>query len=138
MPGVDVLHPDGNRFDRFLFALVGEDRNGASVTVVSAFARLGLEPWNEAADLAALQPQAALTRLEVLLSDFEDVPALAKDHSSVAARLVALLPDSQPQRVSIFSGPAAPAGAAVSLRWILTAVLIIFGLVNIFISAWIG
>jgi len=45
MPTVDVLHPDGNDFDPFLFASVGEDRNGANVTVISALARLGLDPW---------------------------------------------------------------------------------------------
>lgn len=138
MPGVEVLHPDGNSFDRFLFATVGEDRNGASVTVVSALARLGLEPWNEAADLAALQPPAALARLEMLLSDFGDVPALEQDHGSVAAKLVSLLPEVLPRRVSVITGSTETGLPSVSIRWILAAVLLIAGLLNLFASAWFG
>ena len=92
MTGVDVLHPHGNGFDPFLQAAVGEDRNGQVVTVLSMLARLGLDPWSEASDLASLSRAAAGARLDKLLSGFRDVPALGLDHGAIARSLTDLLP----------------------------------------------
>jgi hypothetical protein len=83
---------DGSEFEPFLYAPVGEDRNGQIVTVLSTLARLGLDPWKEAAALAALGRDAASSRLGLLLSGFRDVPALGRDHLSVARELAGLLP----------------------------------------------
>jgi hypothetical protein len=38
------------RFDAFLFAPVGEHREGMKVSVLSALARLGVDPWAEGRD----------------------------------------------------------------------------------------
>jgi hypothetical protein len=89
-----VLNPHPPEFERFLYASVGEDRNGFVVTVLSAFARLGLDPWAESADLAKLGRDAARARLGMLLARFRDVPALASDHGKVAQDLSQLLPAS--------------------------------------------
>lgn len=42
----------GPEFDKFLCASIGEDRNGTMLSVLSALARLDVDPWQEAADLA--------------------------------------------------------------------------------------
>ncbi|WP_282170946.1 hypothetical protein [Ruegeria atlantica] len=81
-------------FERFLYAPVGEDRNGYVVTVLSALARLGLDPWNETAELVKLRREEACARLEILLSKFRDVPELKQDHNAVAQELSLLLPES--------------------------------------------
>ncbi len=44
MADPNVLNPHPPEFERFLHASVGEDRNGYFVTVLSALARLGLDP----------------------------------------------------------------------------------------------
>ena len=93
MSETDVLHPHGSEFTRFLHATVGEDRNGIDVSVLSTFARLNLDPWDEAANLASLGREAAVSRLGLLLSRFGDVPALRRDHEPVARDLARLLPD---------------------------------------------
>ena len=49
-------HPD---LDAFLHAKIGEDRSGLVVTVASAIAQSGKDPWKEAARLALLTPAAA-------------------------------------------------------------------------------
>ena len=54
MADLNVLNPHPPEFDRFLHATVGEDRNGYAVTVLSTLARLGLDPWNETAELVTL------------------------------------------------------------------------------------
>lgn len=98
MSASDVLHPDGSDYDAFLFAEVGEDRTGAAVTVLSALARLDLEPWTEARELSRLGPEDAQVRLTTHFEAITDIPALASE--SRAAELVSLLPKRAPLRVS--------------------------------------
>ena len=78
-------------FDPFLFAEVGEERNGMLLSVLSALARLDLDPCREAASLSRLPAAAATERLSSLLSSLPrsqlTVPAPA-----AITRLVGLLP----------------------------------------------
>ena len=94
MAAPNVLNPHPPEFERFLYASVGEDRNGYVVTVLSTLARLGLDPWKEAAELVALGRDAAQARLGTRLARIRDVPALASDHGRVARDLNQLLPES--------------------------------------------
>jgi hypothetical protein len=91
----NVLNPHPPEFERFLYASVGEDRNGYVVTVLSTLARLGLDPWTETAELVTLGRDAAQTRLGTLLARFRDVPTLANDHGTVARDLSQLLPEGR-------------------------------------------
>jgi len=91
----NVLNPHPPEFERFLYASVGEDRNGYVVTVLSTLARLGLDPWKEAAELVELGRDAARSRLGTLLARFRDVPTLESDHGRVAGDLSQLLPEGQ-------------------------------------------
>ena len=95
MAAPNVLNPHPPEFEQFLHASVGEDRNGYVVTVLSTLARLGLDPWKEAADLVALRRDAAQARLGTQLARFRDVPALASDYGRVARDLSQLLPEGQ-------------------------------------------
>jgi hypothetical protein len=79
-------------FGRFLGAAVGDDRNGASVTVLSMLARLGLDPWDEASVLTSMPEAPARSRLEALLDRFKDVPMEVSARSSLALGLLAFLP----------------------------------------------
>lgn len=93
-----ILNPHPPEFERFLYASVGEDRNGSVVTVLSTLARLGLDPWRETADLVSLGHNAARMRLETLLARFRDVPTLPGDREKVARDLSRLLPESPPSQ----------------------------------------
>jgi hypothetical protein len=90
-PNVNNPHPP--EFGQFLYASVGEDRNGSVVTVLSTLAWLGLDPWKETADLVALGRDAARSRLGKLLAGFPDVPTLESAHGRVAQELSQLVPD---------------------------------------------
>ena len=90
MVGIALHHPRGKIFDPFPHACVGEDRNGNGVTVVSALARLGFDPWQEASELRELSGDDALTRLSSALSGLEDVPTLFRDYASIARELTKL------------------------------------------------
>ena len=86
--------PPGPEFDGFLLALIGED--GSELSVLSALARLNVDPWEEAARLARLPRETAARKLASLLAALPVGPAGRPDPGTMASRLVALLP-SQPQ-----------------------------------------
>jgi hypothetical protein len=96
---VSVLAPE---FDDFLFAPIGEDRNGMLLSVVSALARLDVDPWQEAANLARLPGATATRRLASLIAALPDRPSAHLDPGTIAAPLIARLPQ--------------PAGSTVPLR----------------------
>jgi len=78
-------------FDKFLAASIGEDRNGTGLSVLSAFSRLNVDPWQEATSLARMPRDAAAARLTELI---EALPGATADAipARMIADLVALLP----------------------------------------------
>ncbi|MFW8636106.1 hypothetical protein [Cribrihabitans pelagius] len=130
MPAAGNHYPHNPEFDRFLQAVVGEDRNGNAVTVLSALARLDLEPWEEAAALAALEKEAAGSRLEMLLSQFRDVPALKRDFGSVARKLTRLLPTRRKRLTTVSGGTENGPANLSGLIWaVLTVLFLIMQLI---------
>jgi hypothetical protein len=82
----------GSEFDGFLFAPIGEERNGMLLTVLSALARQNVDPWQEAAELARLPGKTAIQRLASLIASLPDEPSTHRDPETIAARLISLLP----------------------------------------------
>jgi len=82
-----------SKFDPFLFAAIGEERNGMSLSVLSALARIELDPWSEAASLSAMPAPAATERLISLLSSLPR-SQLETPTPDTIIRLVGLLPRS--------------------------------------------
>ncbi len=130
MSASDVLHPDGSDYDAFLFAELGEDRTGAAVTVLSALARLNLEPWTEARDLARLAREDAQVRLTTHFEAITDIPALALASEGRAAKLVLLLPKRAPLRVSKSLEAGTNDSQKISISWTTMA------LVGFVVLAW--
>ena len=62
------------------------------VSVLSGLARSDVDPWQEAAKLAALPGETATQRLVSLIGALPDRVASYPDYRTIAARLVALLP----------------------------------------------
>jgi hypothetical protein len=86
------IPPLGSEFNAFLFALVGEDRNGMPLSVVSVLARMELDPWVEAASLADLPAETAAQKLAAWLDVLPDPTLKPASPDTRAARLIALLP----------------------------------------------
>ena len=80
----------GAEFDKFLGAPIGEGRNGTPLSVLSALARLDVDPWQEAASLARMPTDAAAARLTALLVALPDAPTKDVPAKTIAADLVAL------------------------------------------------
>jgi hypothetical protein len=82
----------GPEFDEFLGASIGEDRNGTGLSVLSALARLDVDPWQEATSLARMPREASTARLTALIEALPHKPASGISSKTCAADLVALLP----------------------------------------------
>ena len=82
----------GSEFDDFLFAVIGDDHNGMPLSVVSVLARVDLDPWHEAATLAALPGELAAQRLAPLLATLPERTLQQMSAATTAVRLIALLP----------------------------------------------
>jgi hypothetical protein len=94
----------GREFDDFLFASIGEDRNGTTLSVLSALARFDVDPWQETASLARMPKERARERLAALIAATPMDAATGPSATMIAARLIALLPQPPSYKVS---GPAA-------------------------------
>ncbi|MGR0188906.1 hypothetical protein [Azospirillum aestuarii] len=79
--------------NEFLSAPLWDEENGSRLSVLSALARLGIDPWAEAARLAALPRDAAASALAVILRRLPTQQPEAPDAVVTADRLVKLLPE---------------------------------------------
>jgi len=78
-------------FSHFLYATVGDDKNGMALTVLSTLARQNVDPWQEAAYLSRLPRETAMQRIRSRLETIPGDPSLV-DRTAIAERLLALLP----------------------------------------------
>jgi len=85
------LSPD---FNNFLRAPIDEDRNGVLLSVLSALARMDIDPWQEAAQLSQLSRDKATQRLASLIAGLPDSASSCRNPVMIATRLIALLPRS--------------------------------------------
>ena len=104
----------GCEFDGFLYASVGEDNNGMPLTVLSALARVDVDPWEEASKLTHLPQESAVIQLASLLDALRNAPVTGVDPAHGAAALIALLPLPHDRMPPVLK--AAFAGAASTKR----------------------
>jgi len=83
-----------SQLDDFLFAPIGDEKNGTTLTVLSVLARQDIDPWREAASLAEMPRESATLRMSSLIAGLPDRPSTRLDPEAVAALLVARLPRS--------------------------------------------
>lgn len=119
-----------SQLDRFLHALVGTEHTGVETSVLSVLARLGHDPWAEAARLASLPRAVAADDLTGALASVPPGNGPHAEAKAVALRLVRLLP--APTRVAYGATSAkAPQGsrrAVVVLAGTLLSAALAFGL----------
>jgi hypothetical protein len=109
----------------FLSAPVWMEENGTPLSVLSALARLDLDPWAEGARLALLSKDAATSRLATILRQLPEKQSGTTDTDRIADRLVALLPKDAAAATTTAMSTNDVAdwigGAAGSNQWIILA-----------------
>ena len=90
-PGASVsfFRPE---FDDFLYAPIGSDKDEMPLSVLSALARLNIDPWEEAAELSELPKSPAVQRLASLIAQLQGGRWTLADSRTIAVRLIELLP----------------------------------------------
>jgi hypothetical protein len=127
----------GSEFDAFLFAPVG-DQTGMPISVVTMLARLDVDPWQEAARLAALAPEAAAQKVASMLKAMPDPSLQHDDVLTIASRLVATLPRPTPAAATPLPGLFVASGTPASrhrANVLFLAVYLIFMLATQFVMA---
>lgn len=121
------LAPLGPEFQPFLQSKLWEEKNETRLTVLSALARLDIDPWLEAAELAALPKVGAEKRLADRLGKLPGAPSAPLDVDTFCGRSVSLLPQPQ-ERAKGVSGPSTGTRAQL------------FGLASayVLVGAWIA
>ena len=76
----------------FLYAPLAANKDEMPLSVLSALARLGIDPWNEAAELTELPVDAATERLAFLLARLPGGCWAQAESRAIVSRLVQLLP----------------------------------------------
>ena len=114
-------------FDDFLFARINADSEETPLSMLSVLARLGLDPWEEAAKLAQLPRASAVERLVTLIAA---IPSAYPDAGTVSNRLICLLPS--PPRPPVARRPKLVFSDLLSTRlavWIAFALIFIIQLI---------
>jgi hypothetical protein len=88
-------------FDDFLYASIGVDRNEMTLSVLSALARLDVDPWEEAAELSELPKSTATQRLASLIAQLPGGRWTLADSRAIAVRLIELLPRRSSSKVPL-------------------------------------
>jgi hypothetical protein len=118
----------------FLFADVGVEANGMTLSVLSTLARRGMDPWQEAERLAKLPRTAAVDGLAQIIAATSSSRWSLLDAQTIASRLVALLPapGASPSNASS-AQPATKPTMSRGLILVLASAALLFGLtLNLF------
>jgi hypothetical protein len=105
----------------FLFAEVGTELNGSTLTILSVLARLGQDPWAEAAKWTKLPKATIIDRLAQSIAQMPLSAQAINEARSTASRLILLLP-SQVSRPTEAPAASRAAPKMVVPKWVLPAV----------------
>ncbi len=92
MPNTNAFALQTSGLNPFLFAEVGTELNGSTLTMLSVLARLGQDPWDQAARWAKLPKAAIVDRLVQCIAQMPLCPQGVVDARATASRLIQLLP----------------------------------------------
>ncbi len=116
LPAEFSLHH--SEYGPFLGADIWQEENGNTLSVLSALARLELDPWGEAARLSGMPREAAASALGTTLSRLPDNHCTHREITALAARIVQTLPKPAATRSQVDGDKARPASGWNMLAWI--------------------
>ena len=109
MPSTDAFALSHSGLNEFLYAPIGTEANGMTLSLISVFARLGDDPWREAGRLAELPKSEAIESLARIIAGMPTSLWPLPAATAIATSLIALLPTQ-----SWKSGIAQPSLASVA------------------------
>jgi hypothetical protein len=128
----DAFALKNSDLNAFLFADVGTELNGSALTILSVLARLGLDPWAEAARWAKMPKAAAIDCLAQVIGKMPLSPQALAETFATASSLVKLLP-AQTQRVG-HGGSSSGGRALTPGEWVPMALLCLSLILGVMIN----
>ena len=117
--------------DEFLFATVGEERDGMPLSVISALTGLGLDPWDEAARLSSLERRDAVEQLIPTIARLPGDRWTSPQIRQIALGLIELLPSTNRACAAGDAGRQAGAKAAPSMTlWLVCLLLVAAAIIS--------
>ena len=108
----------------FLFATIGEEQSGMRLSVASALARRGFDPWTEGIRLAGLPRAKASEALAALIAAVPSARWKPSEAPTIATRLSLLLPTSgAPMPAPVAKPSDHRAKAARRMLWLFYAIV---------------
>lgn len=106
------------------------------LSVLSAFARLGKDPWQEAGRLAQMPRTGAIEGLTRMITAIPTSPWSLSDATAIAGRLVILLPRPKPMAALASTGSGGTPEKQTRRQWIV--LFVIAGLANVLVQTFIS
>jgi hypothetical protein len=127
----DAFALKNSDLNAFLFADVGTELNGSALTILSVLARLGLDPWAEAARWAKMPKAAAINCLAQGIGKMPLSPQALAETFATAASLVQLL--LVPTR-NVTQGVSETGQAPTAQEWVPMALLCLSIILGVLIN----
>jgi hypothetical protein len=116
-----------SELEGFLLSEVGIQPNGMPLTVLSLFARMGLDPWSEAERLSTLPNESAVSWVAAAISRAPSYSLKQSDAATLASHLVDRLPAySRDQPFETFGSTELGAAPVWTLMVVFYAVIGVF------------
>jgi hypothetical protein len=136
--GFNLHHSD---LQEFLFAPVWDEKDGTPLSILSALARLGMDPWGEAARLAEMPRAGAVSALAAILARLPRSEPDLPDYSRISERLVQFLPEGgskpMPEMHAAGNGGTTVANAIVNSQNIVLIVVAAVMAVFLQVNGWL-
>ena len=136
MASSDALTLQHSDLNEFLYADVGVEASGMPLSVLSAFARLGKDPWQEAGRLAQMPQTGAIDGLARMITAIPASPWSFSDATAIAGRLVTLLPGPKTIAALASAQLAAAPEKQTRRQWIV--LFVIAGLASVLVQTFIS
>ncbi len=121
MPQSDAFAFKKSGLNAFLFSEVGTELNGSTLTILSVLARLGQDPWVEAARWTKLPKATSIDTLARSIGQMPLCPQALVDARQTASRLILLLPSQSAAPLPMSGGRGASRATgrwAAMPRWV--------------------
>ena len=117
-------------FNALLYAVVGTELNGSTLTVLSMLARLDQDPWTKAAGWATLPRAIAIDDFSQSIVQMPLAPPELAANRDIAARLLELLP-VKPQRDGSGRTTGVAKPSTTTPEWQIWCGLVVWMLLNV-------
>jgi len=134
--GLNLQHSD---LQDFLFAPVWNEKSGIPLSILSALARLGMDPWKEAARLADMPRVGAASALAAILARLPSSDEELPDYDKLSQDLVQFLPEggSKPSTDGQGKGRIGSGMMSARVQNLLLAVALVVALILVQMNGWL-